>query len=840
MHEQSDPVVAAVDRWLAVGRDVLVRGDVGSGKSHLLDRLEEGLARRIGYRVVLLRPRRQAAPFGPLLAHPSYPATGHPATERGLTRWLRGELAGRRNVLLLDDLDRFDPETLVVVGSVLRTTGTLAVSTLTDAPLGALDAPAADLVAERAPAQIRTRSLGLSAAAGLLTEALGGPASAGLVASLSTRSAGNPRVMIALADAARFAGLITPEHGVWTKTGSLDAAPTDAVAHALLTRLPPAEVRALTTLARSAPVGSAEAEQLVDPELLDGLVARGRVVGHALGEGQDVLAVSPPALAQALRDHGPGRSHPGDHDEEGVGMRARPVEGWDHLITASDEDDEYWRWSAELAGMVHGRQTAEEDRLRAVWQVEPTAAHACALLTVLMRRVAPDEVEAVLAGTTPGEQDTPQHRELLALLAARWHVWRTARPGRARPRTAPTPDDDDPTTTVRDAVLDAVRAGAADAELLAAGADESAFLPGWADVVRAGTLVDAGRPDLALRICEQVDAPGGTSGLTHYLDGIHGVALLMLDRAAEAEQLARQHLDRAVTDLDATGIRVHASVLAEVLVHAGQPEAAWRVLSTALRLGPAGPIENTFYRRALTLGTVLRARAGDATLARALLADLEAAPAAYRPVLLPMRVLAGTALAETTAAPDPVDEELWQTGLGYARQGLALPALTCWLLHPGPHRPARLRQVQALFAEARLPVLAPLLALHEALVDPEPAVLAERLAATRHLASDGLVRTATALLAGLTPGLIPSPRPAPDLEQIDPAGSARPGPARLLGTPLTEREREIAQCVQDGMSNRDIAAEFSLSPRTVENHVSRVLHKLGLRSRRDLASHLGR
>ncbi|HEY0186578.1 MAG TPA: helix-turn-helix transcriptional regulator [Cellulomonas sp.] len=842
MPDETDPVAAAAGRWLAVGRDVLVRGDVGSGKSHLLDRLGETLARRVGYRVILLRARRQTMAYGPLLTHPSYPTGERPADERGLARWLEHELQGRRNVLLLDDLDRFDPETLAVVWTVLQAGSTHAVSTLTDAPLGAIGPLAADLIAERAPARLRTRALGLSATAGLLTTVLGGPATAGLVASLSTRSAGNPRVTIALADAARFAGAITSVHGVWTKAGSLDSAPTDAVAHALLARLPPAEVRALTTLARSGPVDTAEAGRLVHPELLDSLAARGRVVGHVLGDGRDLMAVSPPALAQALRGHGPDPTHPTDHDEEPAMVAVRPVHGWDQLVTESDEDDEYWRWSAELAGLVNGRQAVAEAQLLSVWQLAPTARHACALLAVLMRRVAPDEIAAVIAGTAPDATDTPRDLALLRALTARWEMWRAGQPGRARAGAVRAGSD--PARGLRTALLAAVQAGASDQELSTAGTIAQPVLPGWDQLIRAGTLLDAGRADLALELCETLDLPDGGPGLGHYLDGVHGIALLMLGRVPEAEQLARQRLDRAVTELDGTGIRVHACVLAEVLMSARQLDPAWRALSTALRLGPAGPIENTFYRRALALGTVLRARAGDTTLARALLVDLESTPAAYHPVLHSVRVLADAAL-DDAAGLGTVGEELWRHGRRYAREGLALPALLCWLAQPGPLPADHLRQVQTLAARVRLPLLDPLVRLHEALATGDPVLVADRLAQARHLASQGLTRSATALLVDGSDQAASAPDAdaAPPVGAGDDTGSGGAGtPAgsgTLLGAPLTEREREIAQCVRDGLSNRDIAREFSLSPRTVENHVSRVLRKLGFRSRRDLASHLG-
>lgn len=54
--------------------------------------------------------------------------------------------------------------------------------------------------------------------------------------------------------------------------------------------------------------------------------------------------------------------------------------------------------------------------------------------------------------------------------------------------------------------------------------------------------------------------------------------------------------------------------------------------------------------------------------------------------------------------------------------------------------------------------------------------------------------------------------------------------------PLTPREREIAGYVARGMTNKAIAAELYLSERTVETHVQRVLTKLGLANRTQVAT----
>jgi non-specific serine/threonine protein kinase len=71
-----------------------------------------------------------------------------------------------------------------------------------------------------------------------------------------------------------------------------------------------------------------------------------------------------------------------------------------------------------------------------------------------------------------------------------------------------------------------------------------------------------------------------------------------------------------------------------------------------------------------------------------------------------------------------------------------------------------------------------------------------------------------------------------------PALDAPPGD---LGPPLqdgrlTRREREVAELLSRRLTNRQIAERLVITERTAENHVQRILGKLGFRSRRELAN----
>ena len=70
----------------------------------------------------------------------------------------------------------------------------------------------------------------------------------------------------------------------------------------------------------------------------------------------------------------------------------------------------------------------------------------------------------------------------------------------------------------------------------------------------------------------------------------------------------------------------------------------------------------------------------------------------------------------------------------------------------------------------------------------------------------------------------------------DGAGAAVPGDDGTGELGLTERELEVLRLVAEGRSNREIAGELFISPKTASVHVSNILGKLGVASRGEAAA----
>jgi DNA-binding CsgD family transcriptional regulator len=73
---------------------------------------------------------------------------------------------------------------------------------------------------------------------------------------------------------------------------------------------------------------------------------------------------------------------------------------------------------------------------------------------------------------------------------------------------------------------------------------------------------------------------------------------------------------------------------------------------------------------------------------------------------------------------------------------------------------------------------------------------------------------------------------------LEPARSDDLAPLLMRAWSLSNRERDVARLVIDGMSNEDVAATLYISPHTVRDHLKSIFDRMGVRRRSDLAAAL--
>jgi DNA-binding CsgD family transcriptional regulator len=321
----------------------------------------------------------------------------------------------------------------------------------------------------------------------------------------------------------------------------------------------------------------------------------------------------------------------------------------------------------------------------------------------------------------------------------------------------------------------------------------------------------------------------------------HTFALMISGHLAEAVDVAEAHLGRSL-EKPATAQVLAASIVGMTALAAGD-------LTTALQQLPAENasagndfvLSNSFYRFQLLRAQAL-VRSGDVDTAEAALQTArqyqhpayvyvestgllaEAWVAAARERVADARQIACLA-AEFARRHGQLAREVLclQTAVQFGDTTVATRLRELAALVEGPRAPLVARYADALGcddAEGLEQVSTDLQAMGDLLAAADAAGQA----ATLHRRAG---RRGSAMTAGSR------------AEQLAVACGGATSPAIVaarLAAPFTQREREVAMLVAQGLTNREIAEAVSLSVRTVEGHIYRASCKAGVAQRSELAS----
>jgi DNA-binding CsgD family transcriptional regulator len=845
---------------------VLLAGPAGVGKTRLATECL-GLAEARGWSTAQVRANRSAAtiPFGAFA--PMLPATV--STPDGRTEALRRataavvESAGDRHLMLLvDDAHDLDDASAALLHLLAGSDRVFPVVTVRSGE--AAPEPVTALWKDELLVRIDVPELSPEDAADLVIGALGGEVDGGTLRALWSTSGGNALFLRELLIGARDAGTLQEAGGLWRLRGALSPSTRlGEVVGLRLGSLGDAERHTLEVVSIGEPVSLADLGELADPDSIDDLERRG-LLDVVTERRRQQVRIAHPLYSEVVRAGLPARRRQEICRALAERVAARgPHRREDTLRVAIWQLDSGGPGSPDL--MLEGAHQARfafdfrlaERLARVAWETEPSAAIGHVLGETLDMLGRHEEAEDVLRVAEAAVVD--DHDRALVALARSANLFRGLGRAAEAEAVARAAERDVRDGALRDELvgqraIHTLFEGRLDEAmalvepLLGRDVEDRAFVRGALPGATARAL--AGRTEEAIAIADRAFAARVALGDQVQMAGpgvylvARALALLEAGRCAEAETNAQLGYDGAAEYQLLDGQAWFAVILGRICLQQGRAAASARWFrEAALIYGELNHPAARWGQGGLAHALAL---IGDTDGAEAALADFDAEPPT------PLRMM----------DPDIERGRAWflaQRGeLSMARSVLhgaadsaavgGAHALEVAALHDlarlggtdlvvdrfhslasvvdGALMAARVVHVDALVS------LAP--DAFDAAADGFEAIGANLLAAEA-AASAGRAYKLAGLSRRATESAQRSARLAAACE-----GARTPAlKAGSEATPLTRREREVAELAARGATSRDIAEKLFVSSRTVENHLQRSYEKLGVRGRADLADALG-
>jgi DNA-binding CsgD family transcriptional regulator len=824
-----DEAVGLVHRGLSVH----LVGTHASGRSELLDLIADRLDDE-GATILRLYgvPAWRQEPFAALSASGVGP-TNAPAPRRSIgdmSSALAEHVRGGTTVVVVDDADELDLHTVGALVNVHHRERRLVAVTASRPHLPIR--PDSLLLGLTPAVELAPPTLDLDEVDTMCRALLGGPIDAGALARIATQAGGLAGLVRAIASIGSDAGTLCLRDGVWTIPGDLWTPRLGSVVKRYLAGVDQGVQDGATRLAVTGPVPLAEAEQLIERDVLDQLFAA-RLVHHNAA----VVGVFPPLLADYLCREGtafsPARTPADTPPETTLPETPGPdtVLPWiasDAIVRALGAD------AAVRNQRMAARSAADIARLRREWRADPTPERAMPLLVALRAAARPAREIEYVVSATPAEDSFADAR-----MRSWFATWTAVGEDRLGDALAVLDEAAERLPAHRD-FLEVTRAHVVFMRDRVPSLDGFADVPDTADtellrVVRAEVLLATGKTGQAQKLLADFEPTGRVASDQASL--LRALVAVFHGDPEDGAARARRGYQQALANGDPGLQQAYAYTAIIGLAIPGRLADAAQMLFDALSSSAVTSYRDVYHTGLLTLGAVTIARSqGRPGYTDSLIAQAAAAGAGRGPYI---GMVAGRMRARLAGA------DIWPSVDDTIERGYLIAAIAAAVeaveQDPDATRAAPVIGLRGAVEGRLLPALVDYIDAASAGDEPGLAAASEALRNTGALGWAIRADVTRCLLLRRLGRVADAAAVADETWCSSSLVADHPGLfARLrddIG--LSAREAEILSLISTQPTVVDVAQTLQTSIRTVESHLYNIGRKVGLSGREALARAAG-
>ncbi|PRI11021.1 LuxR C-terminal-related transcriptional regulator [Leucobacter massiliensis] len=844
MSERRSRQLSWAQRALEDRAVVVIAGDRGSGRSHFCQHLRDHFDAQ-GWQVLTVHgiSAFRAAPLTALtLTNIGSEREAAGRSIAAVSSELLSYLSAQHSLVIVDDWDDLDEASWGVICELRRRLEVPLVLTRRPSRRGQSAPGSMSVLGDVFHLQLAP--MDLRGIEGALSARLGGKIEGGTLSRIFASSGGNVGLAIAICDAAVRDGTLVHHQAAWVARGDLWSESLREYVDALLEPLAPDELDLLETIALLGAVDLSEFAEEADLRTVEELEQLGLVEGYASGE-RAMVTVYPPLLADYFQ-------------HQALPIRGERLRRWAAEVSATPLEpaaaSEARGSHSLLIRLIEARQRQRLVEARERWEREGDTASAVAFLDALADCPGTDEAVRELARDPRLERrerlDSAAHAEW-QLRFAEWLAYGQGLPEEAMQRLeagAAADPEHGPALLALHAEIECELLGTIPDISRLPDPDDEALVPTTRVAVhRAHALLAT----VGLRIedahghleaIRALDPEGG--GLRARI--IEGHVILAREGPLALHRYGMAGLLAGEERLDPRAIRAYGALCAFADFMLARHSRGSAIVEFATHLGEPSWYPPFAQLSLLVLDSVSASRQGARQVSANRRQDAAEVPGPDGPLPTQSRLLAEVQAVADTADPVAAAELATSGGLDMWRRGWRYSAILAMAgaieLDPSPARYESVREYLEPLEGGFLTTLriyATAMALQSA---EEVAAEAER------LVREGQPGAGLALLArALQVARASNPQAVEGIEariaELAPFIAGDTSEMRRLAVgriQLSEREQEVAMLAARGLSNAEIAAELVLSRRTVENHMRRIMARLGINRRTQLKERLPR